>query len=274
MKVLINFANENFRKQQAYNTKTGYSVGKFDKVIEYSPKDIDEEFYKKNEDILKIERGCGLWLWKPYFILKTLNELNEGDYLFYCDSGAYFLSSIDNLISVMERDHTDVMCYEIPLLEYEWTSKRCIDGMKCNSPEYLYTPQREGGFILLKNTPFAKSIIAEFLHLCENKDLLIGDELGDQCITHREDQSIWSLLTKKYKIKSYREPSQYGFLPRMFIRYSIARTGVANVCFTDHSDSSYPIIVYLYRKEAHYKFIPRVISRLRLMRAMYFNNKL
>ena len=48
-KILINYANKAFKKAQKLNSKTGLGVGNFDRVIEYSPKDIDKKFYEKNE---------------------------------------------------------------------------------------------------------------------------------------------------------------------------------------------------------------------------------
>lgn len=44
-KILINYANEAFRESQILNSKTGLEVEKFDKVIEYSPKDIDKKLH-------------------------------------------------------------------------------------------------------------------------------------------------------------------------------------------------------------------------------------
>lgn len=92
-------------------------------MIEFSPDDIPASYKEQHVDIFSVKRGYGLWLWKPYFIVQTLKSLNEGDYLFYCDSGAYFLKPIDLLISVMEHDKQEIMCYEIPLLECQWTSE-------------------------------------------------------------------------------------------------------------------------------------------------------
>ena len=53
MKVLINYADSKYKYVQKICSYTGYRKGKFDKVIEYSPKDIDRDFYKANEEILK-----------------------------------------------------------------------------------------------------------------------------------------------------------------------------------------------------------------------------
>lgn len=47
MKLLINYADEPWKPAQHYATHKAYSVGKVDKVIEYGPENIDEEFRKK-----------------------------------------------------------------------------------------------------------------------------------------------------------------------------------------------------------------------------------
>ncbi|MCB0292849.1 MAG: hypothetical protein KDH97_21525, partial [Calditrichaeota bacterium] len=74
-KVLINFANGFFAKSQQLNTRTALAVGGFDKAISYTPKDIDRVFYRDNRRILSRVKGAGYWLWKPYFICKTLKTL-------------------------------------------------------------------------------------------------------------------------------------------------------------------------------------------------------
>lgn len=56
--------------------------------------EIDESFRKANEEIFRIKRGYGLWIWMPYFIYKTLLEIcSDGDYLLYADGG-FFLSEM------------------------------------------------------------------------------------------------------------------------------------------------------------------------------------
>jgi hypothetical protein len=59
MKLLINYANNVFRKSQRLNSKTGEKVGFFDEVISYSPRDIEPDFYEKNKQILRQKKGNG-----------------------------------------------------------------------------------------------------------------------------------------------------------------------------------------------------------------------
>ena len=103
MKILINHATPEFARGRRINSATGYAMGGFDKVIEYSPEGLDEEFRQKNESILKYKRGGGYWLWKPYIIKSALARAGEGDFLFHSDAGSLFTGPVEPLIEVMRE---------------------------------------------------------------------------------------------------------------------------------------------------------------------------
>ena len=109
MKVLINYADDLFLSSQKLNSQTGLEVGGFDQVVSFSPSDIDPSFYSANRKILGQKRGNGYWLWKPYFIKRMLDNVKMGDYIFYSDSGAYFLQSIDPLIEISAGSRQDLI---------------------------------------------------------------------------------------------------------------------------------------------------------------------
>lgn len=102
MKVLLNYANELYAESQKRCSESGRKF-KFDKVYEFTSKDIEENYYLKHNDILDIKRGNGLWLWKPYFIKKVLSTLNDGDILFYLDSGSFFFRSPKPVFDILEN---------------------------------------------------------------------------------------------------------------------------------------------------------------------------
>lgn len=84
-----------------------------DRVIEYGPDDIDEAFRRRNKEILDTPRGGGYYLWKPYFYRKAYDELGEGDYLVYIDSGAVYINKIQYLIDCMEQEETPLMIFSL-----------------------------------------------------------------------------------------------------------------------------------------------------------------
>lgn len=213
--IAINYSDAKFEKQREYNSFTAYKKGKVDKVIEYSPLDIDAIFSSKNAHIFAYKRGAGLWLWKPYIILKTLGQMQEGDYLFYCDSGVYYVDKISRLIDVMEKEKTSVMVFELPLLEREWTKKEVFSIMKYSDDSHN---QICGTYILLKKDEFSVNIINDWLEYmqderCASQKQFTQEKNPEGFIEHREDQSVFSLICRKNNIEPFRDPSQFGDRP-------------------------------------------------------------
>ena len=234
MLYVINYANGKFKNSQRLNTKTALKVGKADKVINYSSEDIDEKFYNKNIKILSQKRGNGYWLWKPYFIYKTLNEINFGDYLMYCDSGAYFVDDIHKLISVMNKDKQDIMCFQIKTIEKNYSKRDAFILMNCDTKKYTDSFQIEGGFCLIKKSIKSFNFVKKWLDYCQDERIIT--DIPNQCgkknykgfIENRHDQTAFSLLLKKSCVTPYRDISQFGNKDLM-------------------KNSGYPQIVFLHR---------------------------
>ncbi len=215
-KVLINFANRFFYKSQRYNTKTGLEVGGFDKAISYTPNDIDHEFFKQNRRILSRVKGAGYWLWKPYFIVKTLNQLRNGDFLLYCDSGTHFINSIDALVDTSQILDQDIIPFDVGFIEKIHTKRDTFILMNCDTPAYTDTAQRLASFILFKKSKVTIDFSREYLEFARDERILtdLENEMGypnyPEFEAHRHDQSIFSLLTKQYNLLAHRDPSQWG----------------------------------------------------------------
>ncbi len=237
MKLLLNFADANFRSSQKKNTETGLAIGGFDLALAYSPKDIDSVFAANNQWMLSQSRGAGYWLWKPYFILRTLISMNDGDVLFYADAGSYFVHSTDPLIRTAEQSGQDVLFFENPHLEKHWTKRDALILMGCDQPRYRDSRQRGGGFSLWRKSEFALLFANQYLHYCRDPRIAtdIPNQLGfpnhDGFRENRHDQSVASLLCKKHHVPAFRFLDQRG-----------------NQCRDRYANSPYPQIVELTRK--------------------------
>jgi hypothetical protein len=218
MKILINYADKKYRRTQRLNTWTGKHIAGFDKVYSFSPNDIDKKFYEKNKFILDVKRGNGLWLWKPYFILKVMNEVNDGDVIFYSDSGAFFIRKIDALIETIDKN-SGIWVSDIPLLEKNFTKHTCFILMDCLEDKFVNTNQIQGTFFMAINCEKTRKFVKKWLNYCEDIRILSpADEYEENqdLISHREDQSILSLLCKKEGIRAHRDPSQRGKYPKWY----------------------------------------------------------
>lgn len=219
-KILISFADENYRKGQALCSGTGKHIAGFDKVIEYCPRDIDEAFKTAHADIFANKRGCGLWLWKPYLILKTLKQCSEGDIVFYCDAGACFFRKASPVFTILESG--DIWLSALPLIEKQFTKAETFEILGAKGEQFTETPQISGSFMAFRKTAHSMTFAEEWLtYCCDIRALAPPEDMGKEIpefYAHREDQSILSLLAKKKEIKPYSDPSQYGRLPEKYIR--------------------------------------------------------
>ena len=213
---LINFADDKFKAAQKFNSKTAKKFKIFDTITEYKPENIDNAFKTKNKHIFIFERGFGLFLWKPYFILKRLNEIYNGDILMYCDAGAHFINTPKYLLELFTNSKQDIIPFELELFEKEWTKRDAFYYMSCDMETYYNTCQRLATFVLLKKNAFSIKFVKEWLSYSSDKRIISDDD--NQCgkkndhsfKAHRHDQSIFSLLSKKYKLDGFRDPSQFG----------------------------------------------------------------
>ena len=217
MKYLISFANEKFKKSQVLLEKSAYKYG-IDKVINYSPSDyLNTEFYFENKEILDKTRGCGYWLWKPWIILKTLEIMNENDFLLYSDSGAQIINKPDKLFKLCKKKKHLILFSNSPQQKnILWTRRSVFESIEGAGLEENYLNQTglTASFIVVQKNEFNLKFLNEWFNYCKNPELLLDvvDKTNEypEFIEHRHDQSILSLLALKYNLETFRDPSQWG----------------------------------------------------------------
>lgn len=243
MLYVVNFADEKYRDKQILNTKTAYEKGKADKVFEFYPKDL-EELKSDYPAHFNIQRGYGLWFWKPYIILKAFEVISEGDYLFYCDSGSVFIDDIHKLIPDMQESGEDIMVFEQSLLTECFTKKESFVLLNCD--DYSGN-QLLGGYILLRKSKNSIRYMEEWLHAMSDIRVLNSKTYFSEIknpkkfIAHREDQSVLTILCKKWNIKAHRDPSDFGIFPWQYLR-------AGGYHRKKYSNSHYPVILLCVRR--------------------------
>lgn len=224
MITVVNFADKNFKNKQKWNSFTAKVFGRVDKVLEYGLDDIDADFLESNKELLKYSKGFGNYFWKPYIINKALCVINEGEYLMYADSGSIFLKSIKPLVNHMEIKNKNILCFKLPLIEKQWTKKDAFILMDCDSELYADSPQSMGGFILIKKCKESIDFLYEFQKYCLDERIIsdapnaLGFDNAPEFITHRHDQSVLSLLCKKYNVLLEGDLSDYGVFPHKYLQ--------------------------------------------------------
>lgn len=217
MKYLINYADRGFIESQNLNSSSGLSNG-FDKVIAYNKNSIDSDFLKNNKQILDSRRGAGYWLWKPYIILKTLNEVNESDIVFYSDSAAEFIKDMTPVLSRINTADRGVLIFEMSGNHKEnvYCRMNVAEHIVNCDKNIVESDQHMASFVGIRNCQESKNIISQWLSLCTRPNLIT--DLPSQKVEfsnfkdHRHDQAILSLLAKKLELETHIDISQWGHI--------------------------------------------------------------
>lgn len=245
------YADDVYVHAQKWNIKFAQWFGGCDEVYAYNRDMLPEEFKKQHERILSFKRGGGYWIWKSYIIADALKKLEYGDYLFYCDSGGLLKRNLKHFIKVMERDKQDMMFFEVcGHADRVWTKRDVFIALDCDTEEYYNTTQIMSGFIMIKKTDHSVAFIDEYVRYSQTGNLITDEpnELGQPNYEgfkeNRHDQSVLSLLSKKWGYKPYRDPSQWGDYQKVIYKKKAFRYPGE---YDTYERSTFPTMIILHR---------------------------
>lgn len=198
------------------------SLNVFDEIYMYDEKSLGKDFRKKwGRYLFPYARGYGYWAWKPYLLLDTMKKLEEGDLLLYVDLGCFFnirgKQRLLEYFDMVEKNSVGIVGFrsqeegynnmpETLYYDYEWTKGDTFDyfGVRADR-SYTHTTQFEATVILFKKSAQSVAFIEEWLKVLDDDESLITDSPSrtpnfEGFRENRHDQSIYSLLAKKYKI--------------------------------------------------------------------------
>ena len=134
-----------------------------------------------------------------------LDSLNDAEIVIYTDSANKINGSLSDIQDFYFMDSLLLRYPEDQFLIKNWTTKKCIEKLEGES--FLDTPQIWAGFQSYKKTIKNTDFLNRLLSLCLDESISgpepsIKNPDGDQseCKYHRNDQSILSIESLKYKI--------------------------------------------------------------------------
>jgi len=195
-------------------------MGIFTQVICANESSIESEFWEKHKDFISKNRnGHGCWIWKPKMVQNILRTLPDGAILFYCDAGCTLfkegLAKFRRYIELTLRSKHDNLSFQMNFPEYQFTRRSILDTFQFPDVE---SGQLVGGIFFLKKSEFSSMLVDMWLENAEKYDL-IGDlsrdsgEAADELpgfIANRNDQSIFSVIRKKYGTTAIRDETYFG----------------------------------------------------------------
>ncbi|MFM8454700.1 MAG: hypothetical protein ACKOAD_07090 [Gammaproteobacteria bacterium] len=209
---LISYADGDpvfFRNQNAL-AASAQNKG-FDFILNYRKPILDKAFQEKYADILNINTGAGLWLWKPYIFLQTMQQAPENALIFYADVGFVYVRDVQEWVDKLSVSgaygNEDVVLMNVDdyhnfnntnLLNWlprpiskEWG----LDKLpKDQIPKFI-----ESGLIVARNTPNARAFMQKWLDICARRDYAFMPFKTDELVRgFTYDQSLLSIVAYKY----------------------------------------------------------------------------
>jgi hypothetical protein len=138
--------------------------------------------------------------------MKTLERMNDNDILVYTDVGCEIdIKKKNNMIEIFDIVKNDLIIGSLALDEKEYTKMDLYHHLNLLDEKYLNTQHQASTICILKcNETY--NLIKEWYEIGCNYHLIDDspsiNSNHPSFIEHRHDQSIFSLLTKKYNIFS------------------------------------------------------------------------
>jgi hypothetical protein len=206
MKIhFITYGDDKYSKSKQRIKAEAEDFGLFDNITVYEPKLLTNLFKQVFKDVLSLERGGGYWIWKIDIILQELSKMQEGDIVVYLDSGCTINKNgeqrFKEYINLLNRSEHNSIGFVLPCLEKQWTTKELYNAFEMKEDN---TGQILGGCMIYKKNKKLLEMFEEILKVLQKDPFLITDKYNGQgqksyFIDNRHDQSVFSLMRKKYK---------------------------------------------------------------------------
>ena len=207
----ITYGSNKFENRSKILKNKAINSGLFNNFQSFTKNDLDENFINKFNNILKLSKGGGYWIWKPYIINKMLSQINDNDILFYIDAGCDFNLNIESIkrfneyIELVNKSESGFLRFELKIYEKDFTNKKTFEYFKekfnINDDIYYNQYQLIATVIIMRKTKFVTNFFENVLTVLNDDPDLFTDKYNNTTNRpeHRHDQSIMSILYKHFK---------------------------------------------------------------------------
>lgn len=211
----ISFADTKYTKTLMRIKTEAENTGLFKNIFAWNENDLDEDFIKNHGGFINNNpRGYGFYIWKPQVILQALNKTSKNSILVYADAGCTINKEGNNrmleYISETMNHPKGILSFELEdfCLEKKFTKMDTLTLFGFNNEEHLNKNQVCATTMILHNTDSVKEFVKEWINICIRDNYRYIDNNPSYLpntshfIEHRWDQSIFSMLIKKYNCLS------------------------------------------------------------------------
>lgn len=207
----LTFSDEKYIKTRQRYVAEMEATDVFTQTFSYGPEDLDDDFLETHAEFIRNNpRGYGYWIWKPYIILKALNQIHDGDILVYGDVGNEMKGTHDqclqkfNLVNEIKHE-TKILAGRTHRI-FPYSKMDLYFKIRWYGIFYAFCKMIESGRIVIQKNHSTVNFVKQWSFYCENDYRNIDDSPSilpnfPGFVEHRHDQSIFSLLFNFYKCK-------------------------------------------------------------------------
>ena len=181
----------------------------FDHILCLNEKYLDKDFLEKHGEFIKNNRrGYGYWIWKSYFVLKTLKSMKDNDVLVYADGGCTInnkgIKRLNEYFEIVQKSQLGILSFGMGFLEKEWSKMDLFIELGCQNEEMMNSGQLVATAFIVKKCDHVIKIFEKVYEICQKQNYHLLDDtpsIAPNVSTfreHRHDQSILSIIRKLY----------------------------------------------------------------------------
>ncbi len=202
----ITFADSRLTGALTRIAKQAHAMAFFDEIETLTEKDLDAAYIEENKHLLKRGvRGFGYWIWKPYVIWRALQDMVEGDELYYVDAGCHLNPRgrirMLEYAEILRQNELGIAGFELTpdcsvraFTKMDLLERTGVSGQN----ELLSRPQICATHVFVRKNAGSMAFLEEWLAIC--RDIHLVDDTPSvlpnlPCfVEHRHDQSVFSIL--------------------------------------------------------------------------------
>lgn len=214
-KLFLTYGHNCCNSSKVRAVENAISNGKLDIAEALDLSALSMSFQISHQKQLRMRKGAGYWLWKAYIILEALvYKLNDGDLLIYHDAGMYLIDDVGPLLKLCEDVKPSILTFSLGYPERKYSKRDAFVLMGMDDPIVYAAGQAQRLANLIVAMKNCESMQYFMEYLAYTMDLRIsGDQpnvMGkadfDNFVGNRHDQTVHSLLSKKWGILEVRDP--------------------------------------------------------------------
>jgi hypothetical protein len=167
----------------------------------------NSEYYEPHKRVLS-EPSFG-WMFKPLCIYDVMKDCDDGDVVIWCDSNHIFISDPEPIIKIARMHqiftHGHVQYY----LNNQWTHKDMFVRMGCDELRYWKSHHVQVNILAFLVNDFTRMFVKEWFDYAGDYETMIENKMENLpgFSEHRHEQSIFSILIKKYDVPYCDDPT-------------------------------------------------------------------